>query len=47
MQEKFLKYNKLIKPRIIRESTNRLNIRYIITRKKGANTFIEKAAHLV
>ena len=47
IQEKFLEHNKLVKPRIIRESTNRPNIRYIVTREKGAGTLVEKAARLV
>jgi hypothetical protein len=47
IQEKFLEYNKLVKHRIIRESTYRLNIRYIITREKSASTLVEKAARLV
>jgi superfamily II DNA helicase RecQ len=47
MQEQFLEHNKLVKPRLIRESTNRPNIRYVITREKGAGTLVEKAARLV
>ena len=47
MQEQFLEHNKLVKPRIIRESTNRPNIRYVVTREKGAGTLVEKAACLV
>jgi superfamily II DNA helicase RecQ len=47
MQEQFLEHNKLVKPRIIRESTNRPNIRYVVSREKGAGTLVEKAARLV
>jgi superfamily II DNA helicase RecQ len=46
-QEEFLEHNKLVKPQIIRESTNRPNIRYVVTREKGAGTLVEKAARLV
>jgi superfamily II DNA helicase RecQ len=31
MQDEFLKQNKLVRPRIVRESTNRRNIKYVIS----------------
>jgi superfamily II DNA helicase RecQ len=30
IQDDFIKHNKLVRPRIIRESTNRLNIKYMV-----------------
>jgi hypothetical protein len=36
-----------VKPRIIRKSTNRPNIKYIISLETGPNTLIERAANLV
>jgi hypothetical protein len=47
MQEEFIKHNKLVKPRIIRESTNRPNIKYMVSLETGPGTLIEKAASLV
>lgn len=47
LQERFIKHNKLVKPQIIRESTNRPNIRYVVTYEKGAGTLVKKAARLV
>ncbi|KAH8745852.1 hypothetical protein F5882DRAFT_423072 [Hyaloscypha sp. PMI_1271] len=47
MQEEFVEYNKLVRLQVIRESTNRSNIRYVVTREKGAGTLVEKAARLV
>ncbi|KAE8448570.1 hypothetical protein EG329_008995 [Mollisiaceae sp. DMI_Dod_QoI] len=47
MQKQFIKHNKLVKLRIIRESTNRSNIKYIINRETGLGTLIKKAANLV
>ncbi|KAL5344454.1 hypothetical protein ACLOAV_010434, partial [Pseudogymnoascus australis] len=46
-QDDFIKHNKLVRPRIIRESTNRPNIKYIISRHTGATTLVEAAANLV
>jgi superfamily II DNA helicase RecQ len=31
MQDEFIQQNKLVRPRIVRESTNRPNIKYLIT----------------
>lgn len=42
-----MEYNKLVRPQVIKESTNRPNIRYVVTREKGAGTLVEKAARLV
>jgi superfamily II DNA helicase RecQ len=47
MQEQFLEQNKLVRPRIIRESTNRSNIKYLVSRETGPGTLIAKAADLV
>ena len=46
MQEEFIEYNKLVRPRIIRESTNRPNIKYAINAEKGDGTLLKKAAAL-
>ncbi|KFY23902.1 hypothetical protein V491_02362 [Pseudogymnoascus sp. VKM F-3775] len=47
MQDDFIEHNKLVRPRIIRESTNRPNIKYMISRHTGATTLVEVAAKLV
>ena len=47
MQEEFIQRNKLVRPRIIRESTNRPNIKYIVSRETGPGTLGERAANLV
>jgi len=47
MQEAFIKHNKLIRPRIIRELTNRPNIKYMVSLKARPRTLIIRAAHLV
>ncbi len=47
MQEAFIEHNKLVRPRIIRESTNRPNLKYIVTSETGAGTLVERAAELV
>lgn len=47
MQEEFIEHNKLVRPRIIRESTNRPNIKYIVSLETGTGTLIERAASLV
>lgn len=46
-QELFLEHNKLVRPHIVRESTNRPNIRYSIRREQGLGNLCEWAAHLV
>ena len=47
MQETFIEYNKLVKPRIIRESINRPNIKYIVNFKTGPGALIKRAVNLV
>jgi hypothetical protein len=47
MQEEFIEHNKLVQPRIIRESTNRPNIKYMVRLETGTGTLIERAASLV
>jgi hypothetical protein len=50
MQEEFIEQNeqnKLVQPTIIRESTNRSNIKYLISLEDGSGTLLEKAATLV
>ncbi len=47
MQEEFIKHNKLVQLRIIRESTNRPNIKYLVSLEAGSGTLIERAADLV
>jgi superfamily II DNA helicase RecQ len=47
MQEEFIEHNKLVKPRIIRESTNRPNIKYMVSFEAGPGPLIERAANLV
>jgi Lhr-like helicase len=47
MEEEFIEHNKLVKPRIIRESTNRPNIKYMVSFETGPGALIERAANLV
>ena len=47
MEEEFIEHNKLVRPRVIRESTNRPNIKYMINLETGPGTLIERAATLV
>jgi superfamily II DNA helicase RecQ len=47
MQDEFIEYNKLVRPRIVRESTNRSNIKYMVGLETGLVTLAEKAANLV
>jgi hypothetical protein len=47
MQEQFVEHNKLVRPRVVRESTNRPNIRYLVSLETGPGTLLEKAAALV
>jgi superfamily II DNA helicase RecQ len=47
MQEEFIEHNKLVRPRVIRESTNRPNLKYIVSFESGSGTLIERAARLV
>jgi len=47
MQEEFIEHNKLVRPRVIRESTNRPNIKYMVSFETGPGPLIERAANLV
>ena len=47
MQEEFVKHDKLEWPTIIRESTNRSNIKYLISLKDRQGTLLKKATALV
>lgn len=47
MQERFIEHNKLVRPQVVRESTNRPNIRYLVRREHGPGTLVERAAALV
>lgn len=47
MQDVFIKYNKLVRPTIIRESTNRSNIKYLVSPEDSQGTLLQKAADLV
>ncbi|KAL5324770.1 hypothetical protein ACEPPN_005888 [Leptodophora sp. 'Broadleaf-Isolate-01'] len=46
MEKEFIEHNKLVKPRIIRESTNRPNIKYMVSFGAGPGPLIERAANL-
>ncbi|KAF9767808.1 hypothetical protein IL306_014962 [Fusarium sp. DS 682] len=46
-QELFIEHNKLVRPHVIRESTNRPNIRYIVRRECGPGGLCERAVCLV
>jgi hypothetical protein len=47
IEEEFIEYNKLVKPRIIQESMNRPNIKYIVSFETGPSALIKRAANLV
>ncbi|PVH72190.1 P-loop containing nucleoside triphosphate hydrolase protein [Cadophora sp. DSE1049] len=47
MQEEFIEHNKLVRPRIVRESTNRPNIKYMVSFETEPGSLIEKAADLI
>lgn len=47
IKKEFIEHNKLVKPKIIRESTNRPNIKYIVNFETGPSVLIERAANLV
>jgi superfamily II DNA helicase RecQ len=47
IQEEFIEHNKLVKPRVIRESTNRPNIKYMVSLEAGPGALVERAADLV
>ncbi|KAI5458862.1 P-loop containing nucleoside triphosphate hydrolase protein [Mariannaea sp. PMI_226] len=46
-EKPFMQHNKLVRPRVVRESTNRPNIRYIVRREKGLGTLCERAVGIV
>jgi superfamily II DNA helicase RecQ len=47
MEEEFIEQNKLVRPRIIRESTNRPNTKYMVSLEAGPSMLVERAADLV
>jgi len=47
MEEEFIKHNKLVRPKIVRESTNRPNIKYMVSWEAGPGALVERAANLV
>ncbi|KAF8848457.1 hypothetical protein BDZ45DRAFT_709264 [Acephala macrosclerotiorum] len=47
MQEAFIEYNKLVRLRIIRESTNRSNIKYMVSFEIGSSALIERTTNLM
>jgi superfamily II DNA helicase RecQ len=47
MQAEFIRYNKLVQPQIIRESTNRPHIQYRVRSEAGAGSLVQKAADLI
>jgi superfamily II DNA helicase RecQ len=47
MQEEFIEHNKLVRPRVVRESTNRPNIKYYISLEIGPGIILEKVVLLV
>ncbi|WKT54183.1 Helicase superfamily 1/2, ATP-binding domain [Fusarium oxysporum f. sp. vasinfectum] len=46
-QELFIEHNKLVRPHVIRESTNRPNIRYIMRREYGPGSLCKRAVRLM
>jgi hypothetical protein len=47
MQEEFIEQNKLVRPHVVRESTNRPNIQYLVGSETGAGSLVQKAADLI
>ena len=47
MEVEFVEHNKLVRPTIIRESTNRPNIKYNISYEVGPDTLVERAVKLI
>ena len=43
MQKQFIEHNKLAKPRTILKSTNRPNIKYMVSFKTGPGTFVKRS----
>ncbi|PVH67521.1 hypothetical protein DL98DRAFT_543071 [Cadophora sp. DSE1049] len=44
MQEEFIQYDKLVKPRVIWESTNRPTIKYMVSLETGPGALVERVA---
>jgi superfamily II DNA helicase RecQ len=47
MLEEFMEHNKLVRPQVIRESTNRPNIQYLVSAETGTGILVQKAADLI
>jgi superfamily II DNA helicase RecQ len=47
MEEEFMKYNKLVRPKIVQELTNRPNIKYMVSYETGPGSLVKKAADLI
>lgn len=47
MEEGLVEHNRLVRPRMVRESTNRRNIKYMVSIEKGPAGLVEAAAALV
>lgn len=47
MEDEFINQNKLVRPTVIRESTNRPNIKYLVSYETGPGSLVEKAAGLI
>ncbi|KAF7880786.1 uncharacterized protein EAF01_000538 [Botrytis porri] len=47
MEELFIEQNKLVCPQIIRESTNRSNLQYLVSYGDGVDSLMEKARELI
>ena len=45
LQGEFIKQNKLVRPRVVRESTNRANIKYMLLQE--ASSILDKTTSLV
>ena len=47
LEEAFIQQNRLVQPRVVRESTNRPNIQYLVSREAGPGRLVDRAAALV
>ncbi|RAL58160.1 hypothetical protein DID88_002364 [Monilinia fructigena] len=47
MEELFIEQNKLVSPQIVRESTNRSNLQYLVSYGDGVPSLMEKARELI
>ncbi|KAM6508149.1 hypothetical protein FALCPG4_018036 [Fusarium falciforme] len=43
----FVEHNKLLRPRVVRESTNRANLRYLVQRRSGPGSLTERVIEVV